>query len=81
MVTVTPCCAEHLGDTKTTCDYRKFPYARIATPFNPKDAHVTAILWDGSPQANGKRIVALDSGQIRFVPEAEFAAFLEAHAR
>ena len=62
-------------------NYRNFPYARIATPFDPKDAHETAVLWDGSPQANGKRLVALDSGAVRLIPESEFAAFLEAHSR
>jgi len=61
-------------------DYRNFPYARIGTAFDPKDKHGTAILWDGSPQPDGQRLVALDDGRIRWVPEAEFAAFLAAHS-
>ncbi len=62
-------------------DYRRFPYARITTPYDPTDEQPTAVVWDSSPQAGGRRLVGLDTGKIRLVPEAEFAAFLEEHSR
>ncbi|MHC4952551.1 MAG: hypothetical protein ACYTGZ_01575 [Planctomycetota bacterium] len=62
-------------------DYRRFPYARINTPFDPRDEHETAVLWDASPQETGNRLVATDRGKARRIPENEFAAFLAAHAR
>jgi len=62
-------------------DYKRFPYARVSGKFDLRDATATVLLWDGSPQTRRQRLVALDDGTCRTIPEAEFAAFLEAHER
>ena len=46
-----------------------------------RDGNATALLWDGSPQVAGERLIALDDGTARAIPEAEFAAFLASHEK
>jgi hypothetical protein len=62
-------------------DYKRFPYARINWKFTLRDGNSTAVLWDGSPQSSGQRLVALDDGTCQTIHEPEFAAFLAAHEK
>jgi hypothetical protein len=57
-------------------DYSNFPWKRAKAPFNWETTRVRVLLWDGSPQPRGRRVVALNSGAVKAVPEDEFAAYL-----
>jgi len=62
-------------------NYRQFPYARASGKFEVRDGDLTALLWDPSPQTREQRLIALDDGSCRTIPEAEFAAFLESKSK
>lgn len=62
-------------------DYKRFPYARINWKFALRDGNATAVLWDGSPQPTGHRLVVLDDGTCQTIHETEFAAFLATHEK